>query len=72
MRNYLRRILEGCIFVLTKTQKIMKTEIMKERTEKELVRMGCSLDEAKALIEKYWIQASYLKRARDKAFFMTA
>lgn len=50
----------------------MKTEIMKERTEKELVRMGCSLDEAKALIEKYWIQTSHLKRAREKALCMTA
>ena len=50
----------------------MKTEIMKERTEKELVRMGCSLDEAKALIEKYWVLTSHLKRARDKALCMTA
>lgn len=68
----MRRILWWCIFVLPITQKIMKTEIMKERTEKELVRMGCSLDEAKALIEKYWIQTSHLKRARDKALCMTA
>lgn len=68
----MRRILEGCIFVLTKTQKIMKTQIMKDRTKNELVRMGCSLDEAKALIEKYWIQTSHLKRARDKALCMTA
>jgi hypothetical protein len=50
----------------------MKTETMKLRTEKELTKMGCSVNEAKLLIEKFWNQVAYLSTARNKALFMTA
>ena len=48
------------------------TEIMKTRTEKELTKMGYSINEAKNLIEKFWDQVSYLKTARSKALYITA
>jgi hypothetical protein len=50
----------------------MTVETMKLRTEKELTKIGCSVTEAKSLIEKFWNQASYLKTAREKALYMTA
>ena len=50
----------------------MSNEIMKIRTEKELTKMGVSINEAKNLIEKFWGQVSYLKTAREKALYMTA
>lgn len=50
----------------------MSNETMKLRTEKELTKMGFSVNEAKTLIEKFWNQASYLKTAREKALYMTA
>jgi hypothetical protein len=50
----------------------MSNETMKLRTEKELTKMGFSANEVKALIEKFWNQASYLKTAREKALYMTA
>ena len=56
----------------TKTKNKMKTETMKLRTEKELTKMGCSVNEAKLLIEKFWNQVAYLSTARNKALFMTA
>jgi hypothetical protein len=49
----------------------MNNETMKIRTEKELTKMGYG-KEAKALIEKFWDEVSYLKRAREKALYMTA
>jgi len=50
----------------------MKTETMKNRTEKELTKMGYSINESKNLIEKFWNQVSYLKTAREKALYITA
>ncbi len=49
----------------------MSNEKMKERTEKELSKMGYSL-EAKNLISKYWVQVSHLKTSREKALYMIA
>jgi hypothetical protein len=48
----------------------MNAETLKIRTEKELTKMGCSADEAKSLIAKYWSQAEYLKTSREKALYM--
>jgi hypothetical protein len=62
-------------FVSTKTnknKKDMTTETIKSRTEKELTKMGCSVTEAKSLIEKFWNQVDYINTARGKALFMTA
>jgi len=53
-------------------QNNMTTEIMKIRTEKELTKMGYSINDAKSLIDKYWNQVSYLKTARAKALYITA
>ena len=50
----------------------MTNEIMKIRTEKELTKMGYSINDAKSLVEKYWNQVSYLKTARAKALYITA
>jgi hypothetical protein len=50
----------------------MSNEIIKIRTEKELTKMGYSINEAKKLIEKFWNQVSYLKTAREKALYITA
>jgi|JI9StandDraft_2_1071091.scaffolds.fasta_scaffold814496_1 hypothetical protein len=50
----------------------MSNEIMKIRTERELSKMGYSINEAKNLIEKFWNQVSYLKTAREKALYITA
>jgi len=50
----------------------MTTETMKIRTEKELIKMGYSINGAKNLIEKFWNQVSYLKTAREKALYITA
>ena len=50
----------------------MSNEIMKIITEKELTKMGYSINEAKNLIEKFWNQVSYLKTAREKALYITA
>lgn len=50
----------------------MKNETMKIRTEKELIKMGYSINDSKNLIEKFWSQVSYLKTARDKALYITA
>jgi len=50
----------------------MSNEIMKIRTEKELAKMGYSINDAKTLIEKFWNQVSYLKTAREKALYITA
>jgi hypothetical protein len=50
----------------------MSNETMKIRTEKELTNMGVSANEAKNLIEKYWNQVAYLKKAREKALYMIA
>ena len=50
----------------------MTNEIMKTRTEKELTKIGYSIEEAKNLINKYWGQISYLKTAREKALYITA
>jgi hypothetical protein len=61
-----------CNGAATKTKNKMKTETMKLRTEKELTKMGCSTNEVKSLIEKFWNQVEYLKTAREKALFMTA
>ena len=52
--------------------KKMSNEIMKIRTEKELTKMGYSINDAKTLIEKFWNQVSYLKTAREKALYITA
>jgi len=49
-----------------------KDMTMKIRTEKELTKMGYSINDAKNLIEKFWNQVSYLKTARDKALYITA
>lgn len=84
--NYLKNIsviflimfaeLKRCItFVSTKTNKTKKdmtTETMKLRTEKELIKMGCSVNEAKSLIEKFWNQVDYINTAKGKALYMTA
>lgn len=48
--------------------KKMSNEIMKIRTEKELTKMGYSINDAKNLIEKFWNQVSYLKTAREKHY----
>jgi hypothetical protein len=45
---------------------------MKSRTEKELIKMGFSINEAQNLINKYWNQVDYLKTAREKALYITA
>lgn len=50
----------------------MTNEIMKTRTEKELTKMGYSVEEAKTLVNKFWNQVSYLKTAREKALYITA
>ena len=50
----------------------MSTETMKNRTEAQLIKMGCSSDQAKDLITKLWEQVSYLKTAREKANYMIA
>jgi len=50
----------------------MSNEIMKIRTEKELIKMGNSTMEARTLISKYWNQVEYLKTARQKALYMVA
>jgi len=50
----------------------MSNEIMKIRTEKELTKMGYSINDAKNLIEKFWNQVSYLNTAREKALYITA
>jgi hypothetical protein len=55
----------------SKTNEIMKIETMKLRTEKQIIKMGYSQDEAKKLIEKYWTQTEYLSLAREKARYMT-
>ena len=48
----------------------MSIETMKARTEKELIKMGIAANEAKAMIEKFWNEAGYLKTARGKALYM--
>jgi len=50
----------------------MTNEIMKIRTEKELTKMGISINDAKILIEKFWNQVTYLKTAREKSLYITA
>ncbi len=50
----------------------MNTELMKARTEKEVSKMGYSLEEAKTLVAKYWNEVSYLSTARAKALYITA
>jgi len=50
----------------------MSNETMKIRTEKQLTKMGYSVEEAKNLVEKFWNQVSYLKTAREKALYITA
>ena len=48
----------------------MTNETMKIRTEKELTKMGVSVNDAKNLINKFWNQVSYLKTAREKALYI--
>jgi len=50
----------------------MTTTNMKLRTEKQLNKMGYSVNEAQNLINKYWNQVDYLKTAREKALYMTS
>ena len=50
----------------------MTTTNMKLRTEKQLTKMGYSINEAQKLINKYWNQVDYLKTAREKALYMTS
>jgi hypothetical protein len=61
-----------CNGAATKTKNKMTTETMKLRTEKELTKMGCSVNEAKLLIEKFWNQVNYINTAKGKALYMTA
>lgn len=57
---------------LKQNEKDMSNETMKIRTEKQLTKMGYSVEEAKNLVEKFWNQVSYLKTAREKALYITA
>jgi hypothetical protein len=50
----------------------MTNETMKIRTQKELTKMGYSINVANNLIKKFWNQVSYLKTAREKALYITA
>ena len=50
----------------------MSNETMITRTEKELSKMGYSINEIKTLIDKYWDQVAYLSTAREKALYMVA
>lgn len=48
----------------------MKTELIKTRVAKGLVKAGYAEIEANNLIAKYWKQAEYLSLTSDKIRFM--
>jgi hypothetical protein len=48
----------------------MRTELMKSRVEKGLVKAGYTEIEANHLILKYWELAEYLKLTNDKIRYM--
>jgi hypothetical protein len=60
------------VYLFQAKGKNMTTTNMKLRTEKQLTKMGYSINEAQNLINKYWNQVDYLKTAREKALYMTA